>query len=335
MKLTAYQLPARYLAHQPWRGERDTPTLRGPENSSEQTPSFPHSQNPYPSSSSLIELESRLANAQLRLSGLQEAPEPSVETLGLSEGSTQPDRGVFLTGVDVEAASQGRSSTTRAILRHIREKEHSPLSLSHDRSVSGSEVIILPRYSRKMEYLPRSILDQHSPGRRTVLDKQRLQNLQADGFLDSSDLIISQNEDRLQNPRASEFLRRAYGNPRSYAHASSYSHSSGMREPQRSPSLLKPRRPLTPSTRDKLFIREATLAQPDTHYKSPPVNDESRSKTFEELLHYTPSSRVEYSIFNVYRWRPVWFDVPGWGSFHTLPVLAPLRPSEDLNEEAS
>lgn len=335
MKLTAYQLPARYLTHQPWRGDLETPALRGPENSSEQTPSFPHSQNPYPSSSSLIELESRLANAQLRLSGLQEAPEPSVDTLGLSESSTHPDRGTFLTGVEVEAASQGRSSTTKAILRHVKEKAHSPLSLSHDKSVNGSEVIILPRYTKKMTYLPRSILDHHSPGRRAVLDKQRLQTLLADGFLDSSSMIVSQDEDRLQNPRASEFLKRAYGNPRSYAHTSSYSHSSESREPQRSPSLLRPRRPLTPSTRDKLFIREATLAQPDTHYKTPPISDESRSKTFEELLHYTPSSRVEYSIFNVYRWRPVWFDVPGWGSFHTLPVLAPLQPSNDLNEETS
>lgn len=109
---------------------------------------------------------------------------------------------------------------------------------------------------------------------------------------------------------------------------STYPHHAVPKQSIRPPAnLMKAlwNQPLTPRTRDREYIRMATLQPPETHYKHLYKHERSPSGlTFEEMLKYVPQNEIEYNIFNVYRWRPTWHDLKGWGDPHPLPSIADL-----------
>ncbi|EFO65509.1 Hypothetical protein GLP15_5186 [Giardia lamblia P15] len=109
---------------------------------------------------------------------------------------------------------------------------------------------------------------------------------------------------------------------------STYPHHAVPKQSIRPPTnLMKTlwNQPLTPRTRDKEYIKLVTLQPPETHYKHLYKHERSPSGlTFEEMLKYVPQNEIEYNIFNVYRWRPTWYNLKGWGDPHSLPSIADL-----------
>lgn len=107
---------------------------------------------------------------------------------------------------------------------------------------------------------------------------------------------------------------------------STYPHHAASKQGIRPPvNLMKAlwNQPLTPRARDKEYIRAATLQPPENHYKHAHQYEKSPSGlTFEEMLKYVPQNEIEYNIFNVYRWRPTWYDLKGWGDPHPSPEIA-------------
>lgn len=203
-------------------------------------------------------------------------------------------------------------SRTKSLLDRGLLASHEGLTEEDKRLISGPDIeqhLMSPRASEFIKYMYKRVPDPFEHVKNDTLSPKRL---------------TTTREDNRNISPSSNFKRHLYQDVCGLY--STYPHHAISKQSIRPPmNLMKTlwNRPLTPRTRDKEYIKAATLQPPESHYRYVHRYEEPPTGlTFEEMLKYVPQNEIEYNIFNVYRWRPIWYDLKGWGDPHPSPSIA-------------
>ena len=203
-------------------------------------------------------------------------------------------------------------SRTKSLLDRGLLASHNDFTEEEKRLITGPDIeryLMSPRASEFIKYAYKRVLNPLEQTRDDAPSFKRLTTTRE-----------SQRGPNLADNRAALLCQNACGLYSTYPHHAASKRS--IRHPV-NPAKALWSRPLTPRARDKEYIKAATLQPPENHYKHVYNHKKSHSGlTFEEMLKYVPQNEIEYNIFNVYRWRPTWYDLKGWGDPHPSPSIA-------------